>query len=98
MTDSDGPIIARKVYQALFEPTDNPQYQAFLERVSKLKRSNNDGELSSSTLDDIKSAFRSANFLPMYSLAETIDDIVRHLRMVEKLPADQWATFVHVGI
>ncbi len=101
MHDSDGPIIAKKVYQALFETTNNPRHQAYSEIASQRKRSVDDNKSSNPpllTLDAELASLRVLSLIPTYSLAETVDDIVRHLRLVEKVPADQWATFVHVGV
>ncbi len=98
MHDSDGPIIATKVYQALFETTDNPRYHALSEIHRKFEHSADDDESNTPTWDDHLEYTRVLSLLPRYSLAETVDDIVRHLRLVEKVPADQWATFVHVGV
>lgn len=102
MYDSDGPLIAKSVYQALFpqqivaatQRQTCPTHKGFHTYCDNggtgVDQELHPEESCGSQPQEINSSSR--------SLAEVIDDAVRYMRLVKKVPAERWATFVHIGI
>lgn len=101
MADSDGPVVAKAVYQSITRILADcpPILENFMKKRSELK----DKDMIRAEWDvvsrDMEKAIAegSHRLLTSLSLADVVDALVRELRN-NGVPADQWATFVHIGV
>ncbi len=106
MSDSDGPVIAKAVYRGLFKtPQACPLPHRRLIVDNDMRLSTKQQPVSTSDSSSTEAPERKGPCteephptLIGFSLARVVDDITRDLRLVKKVPAKRWATFVHVGI
>ena len=101
MGDVDGPAVAKAVYQALFSSSEvRPWFHIGYRSCDRTdlvyQQIQSLDELEEPTIAN--TAVERKPTLASFSLARVVDDIARHLRLVKKVPAERWATFVHVGI
>lgn len=97
MYDSDGPSIAKAVYSFLFR---TPQGC-----ISEARTQDPCCRLHGTTLADHETNLKQHgnvrchdDTISTFSLAKVVDEIARDLRVVKKVPAERWATFVHIGV
>ncbi|KAJ3482637.1 hypothetical protein NLI96_g6852 [Meripilus lineatus] len=114
MSDLDGPIVAKFVYNALFNQQITPEAlkqtspwvmeRLFGDHLMKLKTFSSESDpgyaeaFQELTKDHIAARTEgSARTLATFSLARVVDDLAREMRR-NKVPAERWATFVHIGV
>lgn len=98
MEDSDGPVIARAVYGQLTRTLVG--FPLFVERISKMAIDDKAESLAEwgLSLEESEEIVRwGVQGATARSLAYTVDSLTRELRS-RGAPAEQWATFVHIGV